>query len=154
MNADFLDFPVYEVPDAAGLAQQVKGQLNRGILVITNEPDNTSGPDNFLSKILSAVKIDQEEATGLLVLTEQTANWLAPLLHSLKVKYLLTFGISPSQLGIRIEASLYQPVFLNDLTLLWSDPLSVIRQTREAGDPRRAGALWKAMQHLFLSKDA
>lgn len=153
MKSDFSDFPVYDVPEVAGLAERIEGHLNRGILVLSNEADNATGPDNFLSKILSAVNIDQEKATGLLLLNEQESCWLAPLLNLLNIRYLLSFGIPPSQLGIHIGATLYQPVVINELTIMWADPLSVIRQTREAGDPRRAGALWKAMQQIFPVKE-
>jgi hypothetical protein len=140
----YLDYKVFAVSDSSEIKEKLSGKHQKQILIVYLDEKNPD-MDAFLSKILSAVKI-QLETDCLILKVEDVFNLpsfsLIKSLHTLKE--VLVFGIKPKDLGLHFEAPQYLITEMSDHKFLFVDSLSVIFNTTE-----RKKALWECLQILF-----
>ncbi len=113
--------------------------------------ENQAALQDFLQKILAAVKYDLEQDALLIWLNDESRPNVASLLTKNKCKTLVAFGIVPSYLGIHFEWPLYYPMRLQNIQYLNADDLDAIFQERQKGGKKMSGALWKCLQDMLLS---
>ncbi|MBL7805573.1 MAG: hypothetical protein JNL02_17660 [Saprospiraceae bacterium] len=127
------------------LPEHIEGSFARRVMVILSSDENL--PDNraFLTKVLAAAQLNLLQDC---LLVEVPASGSIALSGILKVKQptqVLVFGISPEQLGFRIQVNLYQPFHFQHTSFLFAEKLGLVEP-----DKNRKGQLWRALQTLFL----
>jgi hypothetical protein len=126
------------------------GQNQKGLLILAKAGENQAALQDFLQKILAAVKYDLEQDALLIWLNDESRPNVASLLSKNKCKALLAFGVLPPQLGIHFEWPLYYPMSLQNIQYLQVDDLDAIFQERQQGGKKMSGALWKCLQDMLL----
>ena len=114
-------------------------------ILVLAEPSFAGTNRDFLAKVLAAANLNLEKDT---LLAEIPAS--QPLKFSTDLKHktpeqVLVFGLSPAQLGLNLEISLYKPVGFYGTTWLFADALSLLEP-----DKTRKGQLWTALKQIFL----
>lgn len=136
---------LFRIPDKSVLEKASGGFARRIFVLALQEPDYPGGID-FLSKILTAARLNLEKDTLFAVIEPTEAPALLPAITQKQAQTILVFGLPLSQLGIQAEIPLYQPQIFYGTTFLCADKLSILEP-----DKNRKGKLWQALQHLFLS---
>jgi hypothetical protein len=148
LNSTFLDFKVFALDEET--ASTMHGQNQKGLLILAQAGENQAALQDFLQKILAAVKYDLEQDTLLIWLNEESRPNVASLLAKNKCKTLVAFGLVPEHLGIHFEWPLYYPMRLQNIQYLRADDLDAIFQERQQGGKKMSGALWKCLQDMLL----
>ena len=124
-----------------------KGANNNGVVIIVNQPEElhiNAQDEDFLSKILGAVKLDIQEVAIVNHARQQNLNETS--LTAIAPRKCIFFGVNTSLL-LQNQFPAYQCVkFREDLEVLDCDPLATI-----AADPSKKKLLWTALQKMFLA---
>ncbi len=153
MNSNFFDFYLFPASDEKQLAGRLNGQNARHILAVLDEREPSKEITAFFGKILSAVNLDMEKDVLLLHLTMPENISFSNLHHKYTIEYTLLFGVEPRQLGLHLSLPFYQAAYHNGVYYLRAHSLSEISKERQEGGKKKAGALWKALQQLFLKPE-
>ena len=136
---------VFQIPDESVLEKASGGFARRVFVAVLQEPAYPGGID-FLSKILTAARLNLEKDTLFAAIGATENLALLPAITQKQAQTILVFGLPLPQLGIRADIPLYQPQSFYGATFLCADQLSVLEP-----DKNRKGKLWQALQQLFLS---
>ena len=135
---------LFNVPENM-LSESSTGAFARRVYVMVLEEPAFPGNREFLSKVLSAVQLDLAKDT---LFAEIPVNVSASFVTELKSKQpeqVLVFGLLPADLGLAIEASVYQPVVFYGVQWLFADPLSALEY-----DKQKKSLLWSALKQMFM----
>ncbi len=122
-----------------------QGRFAKGIWILAAaEPAQAENLD-FLKKVLAAAQLDLERDTLFAEIPPGEPVDMAATLRIKPAEKVLVFGIPPQQLGLHIEAPVFQPVVFYGATWLFADALSVL-----APDKTKKGLLWTALKSIFL----
>lgn len=143
MQHPFFDFEVYQSGNSDIPQERLSGENQKALLVIAREDDLSEENQQFLAKILSAVKYDLLQDASILKL-EKNENISVQQLLS-KYDTVLSFGIKVSDIGMSFETILYQPIILLEKKYLIGHSLENIK-----GNQGYKKALWGALQKVFL----
>ncbi len=140
--------PFFDLPSGTNQGWVQSGNNQRRVLIVLDFPPNPV-LDDFLARIFAALEINTSE--DALVLHN---NAPAPLsFHQLDkahhFDYVVFFGISFSDAGLRFRHRPYQPVFLGSKGFLFADPLEVIHEQRNKGIKEKSLLLWNALKKMF-----
>lgn len=135
---------VFLTPERSFL-QAAKGAFARKVFVLFLQEPDFPGNRDFLIKILAAAQVNLEKDTFWVETVASSAPAPAGAFAQKKPDHVLVFGLTPAQVGLKIEAPLYQPMLFYGVNWLFADPLSVLEP-----DKQRKGLLWKALQQIFL----
>ena len=152
MNSKFKDFKIFAVPETNKLLKRLKGDNQSGVLIVWESVEESEEIEAFLAKILSAVQLDLKRDSSLIQLHPNEKMRFTQVKDKLSSKYLISFGIQPGRLGLHFENQPYQFIQHQDVTYLFADNLMEIYEERQAGGKQKSGALWKALQAIFLNK--
>ncbi|MBL7790989.1 MAG: hypothetical protein JNK77_01600 [Saprospiraceae bacterium] len=144
-----LDFDLFPISDQKQIDNQWVGKCQKGILVLAGEEIAQEANRAFLQKVLSAIQVDLDNDAALLLVAPGDQHRFAGIPAQFAIKQVISFGVPLTQLGIQAALSPYQPAPIGNCKFLLAEPLALIRESREKGDNRRAGALWKALQSLM-----
>ncbi|MBL7779679.1 MAG: hypothetical protein JNM22_00590 [Saprospiraceae bacterium] len=122
-----------------------KGQFAKGIWVLALEEASGNSNTDFLKKVLSAAQLDLERDTLFAIIPEGMPIDMAASLRIKPATHVLVFGISPTQLGLHVEARPFQPFSFYGTTWLFADALSALEP-----DKTKKGLLWTALKSMFL----
>lgn len=154
MKNTFFDFKLFVVPETTAISDRCQGKNQREILIILEaavaEIDELG---NFLGRMLGAARIDLAEDVSLLILQPGEQLPLSRVQSQVPFKTMLSFGIAPSRLGLHLEIPKYQSTLHAGITYLFADPLAAIYEERQSGGREMAGAMWAALQEIFLSAE-
>lgn len=134
---------VYRVAEVS-VNDLAKGNFTKKILILALDEPNCPGNIDFITKVLSAAKLDLLEDTLFAEVSANTPiNCFAGLPE--RPKFILVFGLQPAQVGLMALAQPYQAIDINGSTWLFADPLSVLEPDRA-----KKGKLWEALKGIFL----
>lgn len=123
-----------------------QGRFAKGVWILAlAEPDFPDNTD-FLKKVLAAAQLDLEQDTLFAEIPEGQPFDMSGSLRMKPAGQVLVFGISPQQLGVHVQAPLFQPFSFYGTTWLFADALSVL-----APDKTKKGLLWTALKSMFLA---
>jgi hypothetical protein len=145
----FLDFELINQPEAT--LDDLSPTAEKKMLVFYCDGAERR---SFLFAILKAAGYsDPESNIHLVPISEEKCVLdLSSLLRRLEVNQVMIFGLSPKDLGLRLQLGPYVPVMVNNCWFMVADDLAVIRDEKEAGKPQKAGALWKAVKARFAAE--
>lgn len=132
------------IPQRSALETSAGGYAKMVWVLALAEPES-AGNRAFLSKILAAANLDLEKDT---LFTEIPERQPLSFINDIKRKQplrVLVFGLPPAQLGLTIEAPLYQPTIFYGVNWLFADALSVLEP-----DKSKKSRLWSALKQIFL----
>lgn len=143
LKSSFFDFQLF-LSESDEI--QSSGQHHKQLVILSDCLDEMPGHLDFLRKIMSAVKFNLDKDV-LWVQLQPRQSW-SFLRHQQQnpSHCCISFGISPSRMGLQFESLYYQPFRHADCTFLLAHSLAVLQQ-----EVRYKGALWKCLQHLFLT---
>lgn len=121
------------------------GFARRTWVLILDEPFIAGANKAFLAKVLAAANLNLEKDTLFAQIPASEPVNFSTDLKRKQPEHVVIFGLPPSQLGLTIETSLYQPVIFYGVTWLFADALSVLEP-----DKNRKGQLWSALKQMFL----
>jgi len=137
-----------ELPVAAAVKKYaLLGENRRGVVVLVTLPEQEFGqlPQlEFLQKILSAIGLQSADVAYANNISGQTARF-EELQAELQVNYLISFG---SRLDTDLphdRFTLYAPVRLGNVPLVFSQPLAMLER-----DVEQKKLLWNALKQAFL----
>ncbi|WP_116106673.1 hypothetical protein [Lewinella sp. IMCC34191] len=145
-----LPFRLIGQPEYRQALQQLSPERQLDLLVVYH---GELARRAFLGRILAAAGY-RDPGTQLHLLEWPASDDLdlTGLIRELKVTKVILFGYTTDRLGLHIDVANYFPVSLAGVTYLLADGLEYIEQTKDAGDNRAAGALWKAIQQDFKNQ--
>lgn len=146
----FIDFPIFQAPEYDAFSESCRGENQRKTLILFASSEDTEELNTFLAKILAAVKLDLQKDVLLLPLPEEERMHLSSIIRKEKIATVIVFGIPFNRLGVHISTSVYQPVAAGSIQWLYAHSLTDIYTERQQGGRQKAGALWRALQSLFL----
>ena len=152
MNSNFNDFELFAVPERHEFISRGQGANEKGLILSWEAEENSEKMEAFLGKILSALQLNLERDAFLLRLTPGAKLSFAGLREKQEIQHLVAFGIPPTRLGLHFEFSPYQAFQNEQITFLFADSLPEIYQERQEGGRQKSGALWNALQTIFLKK--
>ncbi len=148
MEYHFLDFDYYDIaPDQkVGLHTRLSGNNKKKLLIlITKEDAEEDKAMTTLKAILNAIKYDMEEDCALLPIDSKESIVFQKLPLD-ACHHIISFGISPKQMGLQIQHHNYTTLKILEKELLFADTLSVI-----TNDVSKKKLLWAALQSIFSS---
>jgi len=151
LNLIFNNTDIFVLPEFKKQALKVAGNNKKGILVVIRVAEPDQQLLSFLGKILKAVKINMEEDAHILNITNVSSISFSQINAEKEYKHLLSFGVSPEELGLRVDHQLYRPLQISSTIFLFANPLPAIFEERQQGKKKMSTALWKALQALFFN---
>ncbi len=142
MTNQFLDFKLINVSDTAAILEQCQGDPTNEVFI--SFPTADQPMEAFLSKILSAVKLDFKKDVLVLEKTPNNNFSFGGLQKAVGLQKAIFFGITPQMIGLQTNYQKYQPFTINGCTFLFGDTLSQIN-----GNQQLKKALWVALQSIF-----
>jgi hypothetical protein len=120
-------------------------QLSRKTWVFhAEESEAASAARAFLTKMMTAVRLDLEQEVCLCHLSADQGASVAGLVSTYKPRHILVFGVPAPALGLRINILPYQPVNFYDTDWIFADALPVLEHDKDL-----KGRLWTAMKQVF-----
>ena len=141
-SPDDLLFLVPEQP----LTERAAGGFARRIFVLSLAETEHPANRDFLVKILAAAHINLEKDTLFAEIPGQEAVSFLPVRVRKHPEFALVFGLSPAQIGLSVDAPLYQPFAFYGVSWLFAEALSILEP-----DKNRKAKLWLALQQMFLT---
>ena len=142
-----LPFRLTGQPAYAGALEQLSPDRNRDLLVLYH---GELARRAFLGRILGAAGYRQPgEDLHLLEWPVTDDLDLAGLVRNLRARKVILFGYAAERLGLHFRVANYFPLTVAGVNYLFADSLEHIERTKEEGDNRAAGALWKAIQQAY-----
>jgi len=142
LNHQFLDFKLINVQDTSTILEQCQGDSNNTVFI--SFPSADKPMEEFLSKILSAVKLDLKKDVLVLEKTPNNNFSYGGLQKAVGIQKAIFFGITPSMIGLQVNHQKYQAFSINGCTFLFGDTLSQINKNQSLKK-----ALWVALQGMF-----
>lgn len=140
---EFLDFDVYPVNDFN--KDDFKGNNHQKTLIALGSKSQTKGNEQFLQKIITAVKYNLTEDTLIYSFNQEQPIPFAEICQNYDIEKVILFDIELTDLGLHIQLPKYRVTDWNGLQLLNVDSLSKIEQ-----DNRLKGGLWNGLKMMFL----
>lgn len=147
MKNQFYDFTIFSIIEPSEVLKSIKGTNEKGLFILLNTENDAEQHLELLKKILGAIQYQLDQDAALYLCTNKDAFKLIDLSKKLNIQQVLSFGISPKNLGIHQHFELYQPKKINEITFLFGHQLNDI-----ANQTTYKGALWDALQTMFLGK--
>lgn len=149
---DFFTEELYQLanePQTADLPESLPNAIPQHfpVVVVVSYLGSTF-PDSdraFLQKILEAVKIDFGKQVAVINIAQQTH--LATFRHWKSMytpKYILSFGIEVKNWATNFPISLYNPLFFDNIHLLYAESLPMIAENQS-----KKMQLWQALKTIF-----
>lgn len=136
LDNKFLDFKLFVLPETESSAETDK---TYAIAILVNAEEYDESNQEFLKKIISAMKLDFEKEVYLSALKQgECINF-----HAIPSKTLISFDISIKQAGIHYPLKKYQLLQYNKEQFLLADSL-----TKIAADRNLKGMLWNVLKNL------
>ena len=142
MQHSFLDFKIFALSNTKDIINQCSGNAQKGIFICY--PTSDEGMVDFLTKILSAVKLDLKTEVFVLTKTPDNNFSFSTFAKEVGIQKAILFGLSPQTIGLQINCPKYQPFKLNDCLFLFADELANISAQQSLKK-----LLWAALKEVF-----
>ena len=121
----------------------ISGNGELGIFILFKDDNEKESSISFLTKVLSAKKINLEKDTNYASL--EAAKSISFFQLENKPKHLLLFDIKLSDVGINIEIKPYNFIQINGVNVLFADNLHVIKS-----DENMKRKLWESLKNWSI----
>lgn len=142
MQHPFLDFKIIAVTDTKDMLPQCSGNAEKGIFICY--PTTDESMVDFLTKILSAVKLDLQKDVLVLSKTMDNNFSFSSFAKEQGIEKAIFFGTTPQTIGLQINCPQYKPFTLNDCLFLFGDELTTISANQQLKK-----LLWNALKEVF-----
>ena len=147
MKNQFYDFTIFSINEPSEVLKSVKGSNNKGLFILLNTENDAEQHLDLLKKILGAIQYQLDQDAALYLCTPKEAFKLIDLSKKMNIQYVISFGISPKNLGVNQYFELYKAKQVGEMNMLFAHNLNDI-----ATQTKLKGALWGALQGIFLEK--
>lgn len=130
-----------DLTDAKATIQK-EGSCKNQLLIIARKADLTPESRKTLSQMLNAIKYNLEDSCMLVLADNQTVS-INPYIHQHDIKRGISFGISPKDIGLQINAGAYQLIEMEALKLVFSHKISDLNSDRQ-----KKIKLWNTIQMI------
>lgn len=121
----------------------IKGKGENNLLLLISEPESELFHTK-LKEIIGAIKLDLENDAYYLYEAKKYQH-IGQFVNSNDIENVIVFGLNPKEVNLNIECKLYNPGFLENIRIVFVDPISKI-----LSDKSIKLKFWKLLQHLFL----
>ncbi len=135
---------IFRIPEQS-ILEKARGGFKRLIWVLVAERQGQPDSTGFLSKILTATQLNLEKDTLFVEIPTDKPTSVLPALKEKHGEFVLVFGLSPADIGLKANIPAYQPYLFYGSTFLFADALSVLEP-----DKTLKGKLWQGLQQMFL----
>ena len=119
-----------------------EGACKNQLLIIAKNADLTPESRQTLSQILNAIKYNLEDSC-MLALAEDQSISINSYVHQHDIKRVISFGVSPKDIGLQINANAYNLIEMEELKLVFSHKISDLN-----ADKQKKIKLWNTIQTL------
>ena len=126
------------------IVNDIKSEQKQILVLYQDDKDQQELLD-LLKKILIAIQLDIDKDIILVRSKKEDLYSFIRMRTKIEIKQILVFGLNAKQLGLNIQAELYQILSFEACQFLFVDALSKI-----ATDQKLKGALWTCLQSMFL----
>lgn len=147
MKNDFIDFPLFVIPEAE--PKHCSGDNREQVLVVFQATTDLEALKTFLGNVLEAVQLNIQKDITLISLTPGETFSLSRLRKRLPVGKAIVFGLPPSAIGLQCPELRYRLLAFHGMTCLFADELETIYRERQQGGKRLSTALWRSLKTLF-----
>ncbi|WP_235296245.1 hypothetical protein [Portibacter marinus] len=144
MNHYFYDFELFHSPDSSIPPENFQGENAKKLLVVVHKSDFHQENQDFLAKVLSAIKLEMQKDATILLMPDDRNYAVNDLMNSHDYQKCLMFGIQPTDVGFAIETHLYLPFEISGKHYIVGHKLEKIK-----ADTDRKKALWSALQQVW-----
>ena len=119
-----------------------EGACKNQLLIIARDADLTPESRKTLNQILNAIKYNLEDSCMLALTNDQSIS-INSYVHQHDIQRVISFGVSPKDIGLQINASAYRLIEMEALKLVFSHKISDLN-----GDKQKKIKLWNTIQEL------
>lgn len=105
-------------------------------------PTLTQEEQDLMQNIIKAIGFNLANMNSLTLTPEDNIKFTI-LQEKIGFQQLMSFGVSPKQLGLNIIAPLYHPLFINNTEILFSENLTELTKK----DKKKR--LWQSLKQMF-----
>lgn len=146
-DSGFMDFPLYNLPDVNNSTLVFHGDGKKKVMVIANENEVENDLD-FLRNVLSPLGFEEQDV--YLIITPNTALSFTELCQNYDFNNLVLFGLTPVQIGLQVQAKLYQPLNISKKQIMFADGVEIFMEEKAKGGARpKAKQLWVALKSFL-----
>lgn len=145
LPSSVFDFTIFPVSETKKVVLDAKGRNHQKLMIVYLVENDPKVDLAFLTKVMSAVKIDLDQDAHLIELTGDQHLSFAEMRSFSEFEKMIVFGKMPKEFGIHLAISKYTPLVRDGLTFLFADSLQDI-----ANDKVLKGTLWSALKQVFL----
>jgi len=142
LQHSFLDFKIISITDTQSIINQCSGNAQKGIFICYPTSDEVMV--DFLTKILSAVKLNLKKDVFILEKTPDNDFSFSSFAKEVGIQKAILFGVAPQTIGLQINPQNYKPFTLNDCLFLFADELATISANQQLKK-----LLWNALKEIF-----
>ena len=135
---------LFHVPQQS-ILDLARGGFARQVWVLAAESAGQAEALDFLTKILAAARLNLEKDTLFVRVPGNTQVSILPAIKEKHGEFILVFGLSPSDIGLKADIPMYYPLHFYGSTFLFADALSSLEP-----DKTLKSKLWLALQQMFL----
>lgn len=121
---------------------KLEGAHKNQLLIVARSIDLTPENRKTLGQILNAIKYNLEDSC-LLILEENESISINSIAKQYDIKKIISFGISPKDLGFQIAAGAYRMIEMEKLRLVFSHKIGDLNT-----DKQKKIKLWNTIQTL------
>ncbi|MDG1101068.1 MAG: hypothetical protein P8N29_07680 [Saprospiraceae bacterium] len=140
-----LNITIYKIERDNIVAQEAikkEGACKNQLLIISRDLDLTPESRKTLSQILNAIKYNLEDSC-MLVLGDAQLISINSYVRQYAIQKVISFGISPKDIGLQINPSAYRLIEMEALKLVFSHKISSLNS-----DKQKKIKLWNTLQTL------
>lgn len=135
---------LFRIPEHS-ILEGARGGFAKQVWVLSGGAPNQPGALDFLSKVLTAARLNLERDTLFVDVSGHAPLSILPALKEKPGEYILVFGLTPAEIGLAAEIPRYIPYPFYGSTFLFADALATLEP-----DKVLKGKLWQALQQIFL----
>lgn len=116
----------------------------KNIIIFLNSDENNSKVNDFLLNVMKAVKVDFSEACNLISVNKDSLISFKNILQTERSLKILIFGVSPSQLDLKINFPSYHCFQFLHHQIIQVEKVMLIQD-----DKNRKLKLWNELKFMF-----
>ena len=145
MSVPFTDLEIYDLPvdNMSHYDLPIPKPLKLMVITLDSPSDEEQSQ---LSKILGAAKIDEKDVYHLQIKNKLSVA-LGRLMREHQIENIISFGVHPFNLGLKIPNHKYTPNWFEDALFIYSDNLGTMMKNQNAKKH-----LWNTMKNFLIPR--
>ncbi len=145
----FLNFEMYDHIDKEKAIKSLVGDNLKGILIVLPKEEYIE-KEEFLSKIMSSVKIEVNQDCCTLPVEDGDVVIISQLFGKKEINNVLVFGLDTKQIGLNYDAPLYKPIKIIGRMFITGHSLYHLDKNENKQDKLK---LWNTLKAIFLESE-